>query len=69
MVFLLAACLSYDGLVEIRELADMNQKFLILNKYLSRRYSPKLIRIMCLMLETIETNRQDFIDLEKALMN
>ena len=69
MVFLLAACLSYDGLVEIRELADMNQKFLILNKYLSRRYSPKLIRIMCLMLETIETNRPDFIDLEKALMN
>ena len=32
MCFLLAACLSYDGLVEIRELSDMNQKDLILNK-------------------------------------
>ena len=69
MVFLLAACLSYDGLVEIRELADMNQKLLILSKYLSRRYSQKLIRVMGLMLETVETNRPDFIDLENALLN
>ena len=69
MCFLLAACLSYDGLVEIRELADMNQKLFIINKYLSTRYSPKLIRIMGLMLETIESNRPDFIDLENALVN
>ena len=69
MCFLLAACLSYDGLVEIRELVDMNQKLFIINKHLSRRYSPKLIRIMGLMLETIESNRPDFIDLENALVN
>ena len=69
MCFLLAACLSYDGLVEIRELVDMNQKLFIINKHLSRRYSPKLIRIMGLMLETTESNRPDFIDLENALVN
>ena len=69
MCFLLAACLSYDGLVEIRELDDMNQKLLIINKYLSRRYSPKLIRIMGLMLETVEANRPDFISLENVLVN
>ena len=69
MVFLLAACLSYDGLVEIRELADMNQKILIINKYLSKRYSPKLIRVLGLMLETEETNRPDFISLENVLVN
>ena len=69
MVFLLAACLSYDGLVEIRELVDMNQKILIINKYLSRRYSPKLIRVLGLMLETVEANRPDFISLENVLLN
>ena len=69
MCFLLAACLSYDGLVEIRELLDMNQKLLIINKYLSRRYSQKLIRVIGLMLETEETNRPDFINLENALVN
>ena len=69
MCFLLAACLSYDGLVEIRELADMNQKLFIINKYLSRRYSQKLIRVMGLMLETEEANRPDFISLENVLVN
>ena len=67
MCFLLAACLSYDGLVDIRELADMNQKALILNKYLGRRYSQKLIKILLLMLQTEEVNRPDFITLENAI--
>ena len=67
MCFLLAACLSYDGLVEIRELADMNQKEMILNKYLGRRYSQKLIKILLLMLQTEEVNRPDFITLENAI--
>ena len=69
MCFLLAACLSYDGLVEIRELADMNQKLFIINKYLSTRYSQKLIRVMGMMLETEEANRPDFISLENVLVN
>ena len=67
MCFLLAACLSFDGLVEIRELVDMNQKALILNKHLMRRYSQKLIQIFLLMLQTEEMNRPDFISLENAI--
>ena len=65
--FLLAACLSFDGLIQIRELSDMNQILYILNRYLSRRYSPKLIQILYLMLQTEEINRPDFITLEEAI--
>ena len=67
MCFLLAACLSYDGLVEIRELSNMNQKDFILNKYLSRRYSPNLVKILHFMLQTEESNRPDFILLESLV--
>ena len=67
MCFLLAACLNYDGLVEIRELNDMRQKEMILNKYLSGRYSPKCISILLLMLQTEEIDRPDFILLESAI--
>jgi len=67
MCFLLAACLSYDGLVEIRELSDMNQKDMILNKYLLGRYSPNLVRILHFMLQTEEVNRPDFILLESLI--
>ena len=67
MCFLLASCLSFDGVIEIRELSDMNQKLSILNKYLSIRYSPKFIQIILLMLQTEEVNRPDFILLEEAI--
>ena len=67
MCFLLASCLSYDGCVEIREINDMKQKEIILNKHLSGRYSPKCINILLLMLQTEEINRPDFILLESAI--
>ena len=67
MCFLLAACLSYDGLVEIRELSDMGQKQMILNKHLSARYSQKCISILLSMLQTEEFNRPDFISLESLI--
>ena len=67
MCFLLASCLSFDGVIQIRELSDMNQKLYILNKYLSIRYSPKLIQILLLMLQTEEVNRPDFILLEETI--
>ena len=67
MCFLLAACLSYNGCVEIRELNDMKQKEIILNKHLSSRYSQKCISILLLMLQTEEINRPDFILLESAM--
>ena len=67
MCFLFAACLSFDGCVEIREVMDMKQKEFILNKHLGRRYSQKIIRILQLMLQTEEINRPDFILLEAAI--
>ena len=67
MCLLLAACLSYDALVEIRELSDMKQKEMILIRHLSPRYSPKIINILVLMLQTEEANRPDFILLESIM--
>ena len=67
MCFLFAACLSFDGCVEIREIFDMNQKELILNKHLGRRYSQKIIKILCLMLQTEEIFRPDFFILQAAI--
>ena len=68
MCLFYAACLSFDGPVEIREVINMNIKAQILNKYLSARYSQKLIKILYLMLQTEESIRPDFIILEKAIL-
>ena len=68
MCLFYAACLSFDGPVEIREINDMNMKMQILNKYLSARYSQKLIKIFYLMLLTEESDRPDFIQLENAIL-
>ena len=68
MCLFYAACLSFDGPVEIREIVDMNMKLQILNKYLGARYSQKLIKILYLMLLTEESIRPDFIMLEDAIL-
>ena len=68
MCLFYAACLSFDGPVEIREVTNMNVKAQILNKYLGARYSQKLIKFLFLMLETDEAARPDFILLENAIM-
>ena len=68
MCLFYAACLSFDGPVEIREVSNMNIKAQILNKYLGARYSQKLIKILNLMLLTEEGDRPDFIMLEDAIM-
>jgi hypothetical protein len=67
MCLFFAAGLSYRGPVEIREVSDMKQKAIILNKHLGGRYSQKLIKILHLMLQTEESNRPDFILLEEAI--
>ena len=68
MCLLYAACLSFDGPVEIREVTNMNIKLQILNKYLASRYSQKLIKILYLMLMTEESDRPDFIMLQNAIL-
>ena len=67
MCLFFAAGLSYRGPVEIREVSDMKQKEIILNRHLGCRYSQKLIKILHLMLQTEESNRPDFILLEEAI--
>ena len=68
MCLFYAACLSFDGPVEIREVNDMNMKLQILKKYMGARYSPKLIKIFHLMLQNEESARPDFILLEDAIL-
>ena len=68
MCLFYAACLSFDGPVEIREVKNMNIKAQILNKYLGARYSQKLIKILYMMLYEEESLRPDFILLEDAIM-
>ena len=68
MCLFYAACLSFDGPVEIREVIDMNIKLQILNKYMGARYSQKLIKILYLMLQTEESIRPDFILLQDAII-
>ena len=68
MCLFYAACLSQIGIVEIREAIDMNLKLQILNKYLSNKYSQKIIKLLYLMLLTNENDRPDFILLEEAMI-
>ena len=68
MCLFYAACLSFNGPVEIREVVNMNIKQQILNKYLGTRYSQKFIKFLYLMLLTNEDDRPDFVLLEDAIL-
>ena len=68
MCLFYAACLSFNGPVEIREVVNMNIKQQILNKYLGTRYSQKFIKFLYLMLLTNEIDRPDFVLLEDAML-
>ncbi len=66
---LFASTLSFQSLYDIRELKN---NFLIrdvVEIYLKKRYSNKIIDIICLMLEIDEKLRCDFIDLEQIIEN
>ena len=65
MCIFFASTLTLNSLCDIRELNDMKQIKDQLKKYLSKRYSFKLINILEEMLQLDEINRPDFIALEK----
>ena len=67
MCFLLAASLDYEALESIREVYDMNIISKILNKYLGKRYTHKVINLLLNMLQVEESNRPDFNNLELLL--
>ena len=68
LCFLFAASLTYNSLLNIREIFDSVQIQIILNKYLNR-YSGKFNNLLFKMLEVDEKNRPDFIELEKIVEN
>ena len=70
MCFFLASSLDYDGLYEIREIIKNPSKTkLVVNRYLSLRYSQKYINLLISMLQINEKDRPDFIELEKTIEN
>ena len=69
MCLFYAACMHFSGTDEIREITDMKMINEILYKYLSNRYSSKIISLIYMMLETEELKRPDFIQLEEYLNN
>ena len=69
MCLLYAANMHYNGTDEIREMTDMDEIRIILEKYLSERYSNKFIELIHSMLQTDEQFRPDFEQLEIKLSN
>ena len=65
MCIFFASTLTFNSLCDIRELNEMKLIKEQLIKYLSVRYSNKLINILYEMLQVNEDNRPDFISLEK----
>ena len=61
---LLAATLSFNILYEIRKSTDKKMIHAVINKYLSDKYSPKFITLMCRMVEYNEKFRFDFNQLK-----
>ena len=70
MCFFLASSLSYEGLYEVREIIRNKDKTrLVVNRYLSMKYSQKYINVLISMLQIDEKDRPDFFELEKILDN
>ena len=70
MCFFLASSLSYEGLYEVREIIRNKDKTrLVVNRYLSMKYSQKYINVLISMLQIDEKDRLDFFELEKILDN
>ena len=65
MCLFFASTLTFNSICDIRELDDMKLIKEKLIKYLSGRYSFKLINILYEMLQVEENNRPDFLTLEK----
>ena len=66
---LFASTLSFQSLYDIRELKNNFLIREVVEIYLKKRYSNKIIDIICLMLEIDEKLRCDFIDLEQIIEN
>ena len=66
---LFAATLCFESLYDVRELKNNVSVKIIIEKYLKKRYSYKMIGIISNMLDINETTRDDFIELKKRIEN
>jgi serine/threonine protein kinase len=66
---LFAAALCYEVLYDVRELTNNYSTRVVIERYLNRRYSNKLIDLISMMLDYDEKSRCDFIELEKIVEN
>ena len=69
LCILLAATLCFESLYDVRELKNNVSMKIIIEKYLKKRYSYKIISIICSMLDINETTRDDFVELKKRIDN
>ena len=69
MLFRSAATLTFNSLVDIRELTDMTSLKMVVGRYLKPRYSNAFIDVIDRMLEINEKDRCDFIELNKIVDN
>ena len=67
MCFLLASCLNYQSLYEIREIYDMDALKEIVKRYL-KNYSENYINLIINMLQINEKLRPDFIELNSMII-
>ena len=69
LCILFAATLCFESLYDIRELKSNVAIKIIIEKYLKKRYSFKIINLISDMLDINENTRNDFIDLKKKIEN
>ena len=61
--FIYASSLNFNIIYDVRDVKDMNKIEKILMKHLKNKYTNNYIKVLCLMLETDENKRFDFIQL------
>ena len=66
---LFAATLCFESLYDVRELTLSSQVKMVIDKYLKKRYSNKIIDLLAMMLEVNEKCRCDFVELERVFEN
>ena len=67
LCFLLSCSLSYKPLYEMREINNMDNVKLLIEKYLKNKYSKNIFEIIFTMLQIEEKYRPDFIELESII--
>ena len=61
--FIYASSLNFNIIYDVRDVKDMNKIEKILMRHLKNKYTNNYIKVLCLMLETDENKRFDFIQL------